>query len=162
MNYNTNDLDNEKVKFTLEQATKVQRWSIGNAYSFFNLGARWDWVVNATPQPLYPRGRDPARIVQEDSWAPRSVWTGAGNLAPTGVRSPDRPSRSKSLYRCCKLLTPPMKMEQGVPKSRHIKFRKRGLTPKKRILLSHLCGPCIVIYLFNKDQEEFHSDRASS
>ena len=25
-------------------------------YSFHNLGARWD-VVNATPRPLYPRGR---------------------------------------------------------------------------------------------------------
>jgi hypothetical protein len=27
------------------------------------------------------------------------VWTGAENLAPTGIRSPDRPSHSKSLYR---------------------------------------------------------------
>ena len=27
------------------------------------------------------------------------VWTGAENLAPTGIRSPDRPSRSESLYR---------------------------------------------------------------
>jgi hypothetical protein len=26
-------------------------------YSFFNLGARWGWVVNATPWPLYPRER---------------------------------------------------------------------------------------------------------
>jgi len=23
-------------------------------YSFFNLGARWGWVVNATPRLLYP------------------------------------------------------------------------------------------------------------
>jgi hypothetical protein len=23
-------------------------------YSFFNLGARWGWVVKATPRPLYP------------------------------------------------------------------------------------------------------------
>jgi hypothetical protein len=23
-------------------------------YSFFNLGTRWGWVVNASPQPLYP------------------------------------------------------------------------------------------------------------
>jgi hypothetical protein len=27
-------------------------------YSFFNLGARWGWVVNATPRPLYLRERD--------------------------------------------------------------------------------------------------------
>ena len=27
------------------------------------------------------------------------VWTGAENLAPTGIRSLDRPARSQSLYR---------------------------------------------------------------
>ena len=27
------------------------------------------------------------------------VWTGVGNLATTGIRSPDRPARSESLYR---------------------------------------------------------------
>ena len=32
-------------------------------------------------------------------WAPGLVWTGAGNLAPTGIQSPDCPARSKSLYR---------------------------------------------------------------
>jgi hypothetical protein len=31
-------------------------------YSFFNLGSRRRWVVNATPRPLYP-GKDPALIV---------------------------------------------------------------------------------------------------
>ena len=30
---------------------------------------------------------------------PRQVWTGAENLAPTGIRSPDRPACSQSLYR---------------------------------------------------------------
>ena len=38
-------------------------------------------------------------IVQEAGWTPGSVWTGAKNLAPTGIRSPDRPARSESLYR---------------------------------------------------------------
>jgi len=33
-------------------------------------------------------------------WAgPGPVWTGAENLASTGIRSPDRPARSESLYR---------------------------------------------------------------
>jgi hypothetical protein len=32
-------------------------------------------------------------------WAPVPVWTGAENLAPTGIRPPDRPARSESLYR---------------------------------------------------------------
>jgi hypothetical protein len=31
--------------------------------------------------------------------APEPVWTGAKNLAHTGIRSPDRPARSESLYR---------------------------------------------------------------
>jgi hypothetical protein len=39
-------------------------------YCFLNLGTRWGWVVNATPQPLYPRERDPVPIVQEGGWAP--------------------------------------------------------------------------------------------
>jgi hypothetical protein len=30
---------------------------------------------------------------------PGSVWTGAESLTPTGIRSPDRPGRSESLYR---------------------------------------------------------------
>ena len=30
---------------------------------------------------------------------PGPVWVGAENLAPTGIRSPDRPARSESLYR---------------------------------------------------------------
>jgi hypothetical protein len=51
------------------------------------------------PRPLTTPGKDPVPIVQEAGWAPGPVWTGAGNLAPTGIRSPDRPARSHSLYR---------------------------------------------------------------
>ena len=50
-------------------------------YSFFNLGARCAWVVNATLWPIYPPGKDPVPIVQEAGWAPGSVWTGAEYLA---------------------------------------------------------------------------------
>jgi hypothetical protein len=49
------------------------------------------------PAALYP-GKDPVLIVQEAGWAPGPVWTGAENLASTGIRSPDRPARSQSLY----------------------------------------------------------------
>ena len=56
-------------------------------------------MVSTTPRPLYP-GKDPVPIVEEAGWAPGPVWTGAENLAPpTGIRSPDRPARSESLYR---------------------------------------------------------------
>ena len=38
-------------------------------------------------------------MVQEAGWATGPVWTGAENLAPAGIQSPDRPVRSQSLYR---------------------------------------------------------------
>ena len=37
-------------------------------YCFFNLGARWGWVVNATPRPLYPQERPGAHCI--------GVWVG--------------------------------------------------------------------------------------
>ena len=43
--------------------------------------------------------KDPVPIVQEAGLAPGPVWTGGENLAPTGIRSADRPARSESLYR---------------------------------------------------------------
>ena len=49
------------------------------------------------PAALNPRER-PVPIVQEAGWAPGPVWTGAENLVPTGIRSPDRPARSQLLY----------------------------------------------------------------
>jgi len=51
------------------------------------------------PRPLFAVGKDQVPIVQEAGWAPGPVWTGAENLASTGIRSPDRRTRSQSLYR---------------------------------------------------------------
>ena len=45
-----------------------------------------------------PAALPPVPIVQETGWAPALFWTGAENLVPTGIRSPDRPARSESLY----------------------------------------------------------------
>jgi hypothetical protein len=42
------------------------------------------------PRPLFTHGKDPVPIVQEAGWAPGPVWTCAENVAPTGIRSPDR------------------------------------------------------------------------
>jgi len=56
-------------------------------------------VVNATPRPLFTPEKDPVPILQKAGWAPGPVWKGAENLALTGIRSPDRPGRSESLYR---------------------------------------------------------------
>jgi hypothetical protein len=54
--------------------------------------------ANATPRTLYRR-EIPVHIVQEAGWGPGTVWPGAENLAPTGVRTPNRPARSESQYR---------------------------------------------------------------
>jgi hypothetical protein len=41
--------------------------------------------------------KDPAPNVQDAGWAPGPVWTGAENLAPTGIRYPDHSLCSESL-----------------------------------------------------------------
>jgi len=44
-------------------------------------------------------GKDLVPTLQEAGWAPGPVWTGAENIALTGIRSPDRPAGSQSLHR---------------------------------------------------------------
>jgi hypothetical protein len=55
-----------------------------------------------TPPALTPGkrpGTDPIGV----GWAPGPAWAGAESLIPTWILSPDRPSRSYSLYRLCKI-----------------------------------------------------------
>ena len=60
-------------------------------YSFFNLGARWWWVVKVTPRPLYALYR---RLDE-----PQGVSGRVRKISPPlGIRFPDRPARRKSLY----------------------------------------------------------------
>jgi hypothetical protein len=67
-----------KVKFTLEQTTKVQRGV--ELYSFLNRGARWrGWLL---PRPGRSLLRE--RPITHCIGAPWPVWTGAENLAPPG------------------------------------------------------------------------------
>ena len=47
---------------------------------------------------LPPRKR-PVSLLQEPEWASGPICLGAENLAPTGIRSPDLPVSSESLYR---------------------------------------------------------------
>jgi len=94
----------KKVKVTLVQALrlctgrKAHRGSRGIALLFLDHGTRRGWGVSIMPRPLFTPGKDQVPIVQEDGWAPGPVWTGAENLAPTGIRSLDRPTRSQLLY----------------------------------------------------------------
>jgi len=63
-------------------------------YSFFNLGSRWEWVVNATLGLLYPRERDSVFIVQ-GLGGPRSDLDECGKLLPhrDSIPGPSSPQR---------------------------------------------------------------------
>ena len=52
--------------------------------------------IHHAPAAL-PPGNAPVPIMQEAGWEQGLVWTGAENLDPTGIRSPHRLARSKSL-----------------------------------------------------------------
>jgi hypothetical protein len=87
------------------KAVPLQAWTDpgvdrGTCIALFlrELGARRGCVISITPRPLYPRERPGTHCTR--GWVgPGPVWTCAKNLAPTGIRSPDRPVCSQSLYR---------------------------------------------------------------
>jgi hypothetical protein len=45
-----------------------------------------------------PPGKETQYPLYRRLGGPQGVWTAAENLAPTGIRSPDRPACSESLY----------------------------------------------------------------
>jgi len=64
-----------------------------------NVGPDWEWVINAEPLLLYPR--EGTTVVGEAGWD-RDPWTYVEKvkyLAPTVVRTTNRPSRSESRNR---------------------------------------------------------------
>ena len=89
----------KKVKVTLVQALrlctgrKAYTGSSGIALPFHDHGTRRGWGVSLMSRPLFNPEKDPVPIVHEARWAPGPVWTGAENLAHTGIRSPGRPAR---------------------------------------------------------------------
>ena len=76
----------------------AQRVGRGIDLLFHDRGTTRGWVVSSTPQPLFTSKNDPVPIVQEARWAPGPVWTGRKSR-PTGIRFPDHPAHSHSLYR---------------------------------------------------------------
>jgi hypothetical protein len=66
-------------------------------YSSFNLGARCKWVVNASPLPFYSLVWSGTHYI-EGSLTPRVGLDWCGKSHRTGIRSPDCPARSESLY----------------------------------------------------------------
>jgi hypothetical protein len=96
----------KKAKCTLVQALRhctgrtAYRGSRGIAPAFHDHGTRRGEGSASRPGRSLP-WKDPVPIVQEAGWAPGPAWTGAQNLTPTGIPSPDRPACSQSLYRLC-------------------------------------------------------------
>jgi hypothetical protein len=56
-------------------------------------------VVSATFRLFYTREIDTVPNMQEARWAPAPVWTVVEIVPLTGIRSPDSPAHSMSLYR---------------------------------------------------------------
>ena len=81
----------KNVKVTLVQALRLctgrtaHRGSRGIALLFLDHGTRRGWGVSVTPRQLFTPGKEPVPVVQEVGWAPGPVWTGAENLAPSGL-----------------------------------------------------------------------------
>ena len=121
------------MKVALEQATMAQRGSSDNTSTLSLIsaldGGGW---FNATPR-LQPQERIPGTHCIGGWVGPRAGLNGCGNLAPTGIRSPDRPARSESLYRLSYPGPRPINSPQPKPNIRekqkninHVVFRHRG------------------------------------
>ena len=84
-----------KVKIHPSMAMEVEGEQI--YFSIHSLTQALDRVGGQrhTP-PALPPGKRPGTHLQEAGWDPGPVWTGAENFVPTGVRTPDRPTRGAS------------------------------------------------------------------
>jgi len=91
-----------KVKVTLVQALRLctgrtaRSGSRGIALPFLDHGTRRGVGSASRSGRSLPPGKNRYPLYRRLGGP---VWTGAENLAPTGIRSPDRPARSQSLYR---------------------------------------------------------------
>jgi hypothetical protein len=68
---------------------KAERKNRGVTRPVFKLGAKTEWMVNATPCALYSREKDGVPNLQEAAWVSGPVLMGMKNLAPTRFRTPD-------------------------------------------------------------------------
>ena len=87
-------------KGTVHSVTGHEGPEVEQRYSFtLCLTSALDRGGWSTPRPgRFTSGKDPVSVVWEARWAPGRFWAGEENLAPTGIRSPDRRTRSESLY----------------------------------------------------------------
>jgi hypothetical protein len=92
------DICTEYVKVKVSRnRTEGPEWSGGKALLFLDFSSRrGGW---SAPRPgRFTPGKDQDPLVHEAVFAPGPLWTCAKNIASTGIRSPDRPAHSQSLY----------------------------------------------------------------
>jgi len=88
-----------KVKCSCYRTGVTQRLGRGIALLFHDRSTRR--VVSGqqhAPAVLYPRERPGIQLYRRQSWS-KGLSGREKNLVPTGIWSPDRPTRSESLYR---------------------------------------------------------------
>ena len=96
---------NVKVKCTLVQALRLctsrraQRGSRGIALPFHDHGTRRGWGVSITPRPLFTPGKTRYPLYRRLGGPQGRSGQVRKISPPTGIRSPDRQTRSQSLYR---------------------------------------------------------------
>jgi len=94
-----------KVKCTFVQALRIctgrtaHRGSRVIALLFLDHGTRRGEASASRAGRSLPPGKTRYTLCSRLSGAPGPVWTGEEKLAPTGIRSSDRPTRSHALYR---------------------------------------------------------------
>ena len=93
-----NSGERTKVKFTLEHVMNALSGSTGYIYYFFNLGARWGGLL--TPRPVrFTPGKRPSTHSTGSKVGPRAGLVDSEKFVLSGIRSPDRSTRSESPYR---------------------------------------------------------------
>jgi hypothetical protein len=111
----------KKVKFSRYRPRWPRGWIEIYLCPFLTAALEGGELSAARPNCSLPPGKDTVPIVQEVGWAPGSVWTG-GKSRPTGIRSPDRPARSKKKK----------KKKKEKKKKRKKKKKKRRRRKKKK------------------------------
>jgi hypothetical protein len=84
------------TKFNTHKKVKIPR---NRNSTLFDLGTLEGGGWSAPRSSRFTAGKTRYPLYRRVGWAPGPIWTYAKNLAPTGIRSPDRPARSQSLYR---------------------------------------------------------------